>query len=74
MLKVIEDDENERERIRAATEMADYRMMQNWKLYNSALNPPVDKITCIEDFISRRAVRGTDAVQHLFRKFWRERV
>jgi hypothetical protein len=66
--------EDEAERVRAAEALADWKMMQNWELYNSTLNPPSDSICSSMYFMTRRVVSGTDAVQKLLRDFWKERV
>ena len=74
---------DEQERVRAAEAIADYKLMQNWDLYNSTLNPPVSNVIsmdaavmrkAVNDFLTRRAVKGTDGVQAMLREFWREKV
>jgi hypothetical protein len=65
---------NEQERVRAAVALADWKLMQNWKLYNEALNPPAETIRSSNDFMTRRAIKGTDGVQALLREFWKEKV
>jgi hypothetical protein len=62
---------DEQERVRAAEAIADWKLSRNWKIYNAALNP---EVWSSMDFITRRAVRGTNAIQNLLREFWREKV